>query len=263
MNFNNKWVWITGASTGLGEALAYAFAQEGANLILSSRNEAALKRVQANCNPASKVIVQVLDMTQYAVFEEVTQKVIAQTGTIDVLVNNAGISQRGLAKETPLVVDRKIMEINYFGAIGLTKAVLPYFLKQQAGHFIAVSSLVGKIGSPLRSTYAASKHALHGFYDSLRAESGKDGIQVTLILPGYVRTNVSMNALTSDGSPQNKMDNKQEKALSPEVFARKALRGIKQGKHEIYIGRTEVLAIHLKRFFPRLLANIISRVKVT
>jgi short-subunit dehydrogenase len=263
MNFSNKWVWITGASTGLGEALAYAFAQEGANLILSSRNEAELKRVQANCNPASKVIVQVLDMSQSTVFEEVTQKIIAQTGTIDVLVNNAGISQRSLAKETPLGIDRKIMEINYFGTIGLTKAVLPYFLKQQAGHFVAVSSLVGKIGSPLRSTYAASKHALHGFYDSLRAESVKDGIQVTLILPGYVRTNISINALTGDGSPQNKMDNKQEKGLSPEAFARKALRGIKQGKHEIYIGRREILAIYLKRFFPRLLANIISKVKVT
>lgn len=263
MNFSNKWVWITGASTGLGEALAYAFAQEGANLILSSRNEAELKRVQANCNPASKVIVQVLDMAQSTVFEEVTQKVIAQTGTIDILVNNAGISQRGLAKETPLAVDRKIMEINYFGAIGLTKAVLPYFLKQQSGHIVAVSSVVGKIGSPLRSTYAASKHALHGFYDSLRAESVKDGIQVTLILPGYVKTNISINALTGDGSPQNKMDNKQEKGLSPEAFARKALRGIARGKHEIYIGRKEILGIYIKRFFPRLLANIISKVKVT
>ncbi len=261
--FKNKWIWITGASSGLGEALAYAFANEGANLILSSRKQEELERVKSNCNEQSQVIIQVLDMMKHDQFHSVTKQVLAQTGSIDLLINNAGISQRGLVKDTPLEVDKQIMNINYFGAIGLTKAVLPSMLEQKSGHIIAMSSVVGYVGTPNRSTYAASKHALHGFYDSLRAETVDHGIKISLILPGYIRTNISFNAVTADGSPQNKMDDKQANGLLPEVFAKKALRGIKRGKHEILIGRTELMGIYLKRFFPKLLARIISRIKVT
>lgn len=262
MDFKDKWVWITGASAGLGEALAYAFADEGANLILSSRKQEELERVKSNCNTESQVIVQALDVTNYEMFQPITKKLLAATGGIDILINNAGISQRGLVKDTSLDVDKRIMEINYFGAVGLTKAVLPSMLERKSGHIIAMSSVVGYVGTPMRSTYAASKHALHGFYDSLRAETVDDGIKVSLILPGYIKTNISINAVTADGTPQNKMDNNQANGLLPEVFAKRALRGIKRGKHEILIGRTEMMAIYLKRFFPKLLARIVSRINV-
>ncbi|MEL6718990.1 MAG: SDR family oxidoreductase [Bacteroidota bacterium] len=264
MQLQGKWVWITGASSGLGEALSYEFARNGANLIISSRKQVDLERVKANCSDKVSVIVQVLDVaTQQDQFEIITQKLVQQTGRIDILINNAGISQRGLVKNTDLAVDRKIMEINYFGAIALTKAVLPVMLQQGSGQFVAMSSLVGKFGSPLRSTYAASKHALHGFFDSLRAETVNEQIKVTLICPGYIHTNISQNAVTADGTAQGTTDAKTANGLTPEAFAKKAVRGIAKGKREIIIGRSETLGIYLKRFFPGIFARIISRVNVT
>lgn len=263
MEVKGKRIWITGASSGLGEALAYEFADRGANLILSSRKIKELERVKANCNPAVEVVVQVLDVMEHAKINTITQDLLQKHGAIDILINNAGISQRSLVQETPLAIDKRIMDINYFGAIALTKAVLPAMLAQQSGHIVAMSSLVGKIGSPLRSTYAASKHALHGFYDSLRAEVEQKGIKVTLICPGYIHTNISINAVTSDGSPQNKMDDKQANGLSPEAFARKAVNGIIREKQEFAIGKYEVAVLYIKRFFPRLVHRIVSNVKVT
>ncbi|MEM9887848.1 MAG: SDR family oxidoreductase [Bacteroidota bacterium] len=263
MDLKGKWVWITGASSGLGEAMSYEFAKKGANLILSSRKLEELERVKANCNPAAKVEIQVLDVAEQAQFETVTNDLLSKTGSIDILINNAGVSQRGLVKETQLAVDRRIMEINYFGAIALTKAVLPSMLKRRSGQIVVMSSLVGKFGSPLRSTYAASKHALHGFFDSLRAETAKEGITITILCPGYVHTNVSQNALTADGQSQGTTDEKTAQGLSPEQFAKKAVRSIEKEKREVIIGRTETLGIYLKRFFPGLFARIISRVAVT
>jgi len=264
MQIQGKWVWITGASSGLGEALSYEFAKNGANLIISSRKQADLERVKESCPSGVQVLVQVLDVAnEQEKFETITQNLVQQTGRIDILINNAGISQRGLVQDTTLAVDRKIMEINYFGAIALTKVVLPIMLKQKGGQFVAMSSLVGKFGSPLRSTYAASKHALHGFFDSLRAETVNDNIKVTLICPGYIHTNISKNAVTHDGRPQGTTDTKTANGLSPEIFARKAVKAIAKGKREVIIGRSETLGIYLKRFFPSIFAKIISRVNVT
>ncbi|MEM8523650.1 MAG: SDR family oxidoreductase [Bacteroidota bacterium] len=264
MQLQGKWVWITGASSGLGEALSYEFANNGANLIISSRKQADLERVKENCAPGVQVIIQVLDVAkEQEQFETITQQLVEQTERIDILINNAGISQRGFVKDTQLSVDRKIMEINYFGAVALTKAVLPIMLQQGSGQFVAMSSLVGKFGSPLRSTYSASKHALHGFFDSLRAETVNDNIKVTIICPGYIHTDVSKNAITGDGSVQGTTDAKTASGLSPEVFARKAVKGIAKGKREFIVGRSETLGIYLKRFFPGVFARIISRVNVT
>lgn len=262
MDIQHKWVWITGASSGLGEALAYAFADAGANLILSSRTKEALERVKANCNPKATVLVQPLDVAQHEQLPSIAATVLQQTGRIDMLINNAGVSQRSLVKDTDLEVDKYIMNVDFFGSVALTKAVLPFMLKQGSGHIVAMSSLVGKIGSPMRSAYAASKHALHGFFDSLRAETMKEGIKVTLICPGYIHTNVSVNALTADGTPQNKMDKNQANGMPSEVFARKALRGILREREEVYIGGKELAAIYLKRFFPGILSKIISGIKV-
>lgn len=263
MQLANKWIWITGASSGIGEALSYELARKGANLILSSRKQADLERVKANCSSEVKVIVQILDVTEQANFQHITADLLEQTGGIYMLINNAGISQRGLVNETALSVDRRIMEINYFGAIALTKAILPSMLARGNGHFVAMSSLVGKFGSPKRSTYSASKHALHGFFDSLRAELVQTDIKVTIICPGYIRTSISKNALTSDGTQQGTMDTKTDQGLSPDELARRAVRALEQQKREVVIGGKERFGVYLKRFVPSVFAKVIAKVNVT
>ncbi|MGZ4035760.1 MAG: SDR family oxidoreductase, partial [Bacteroidia bacterium] len=199
--YKNKIVWITGASSGIGEALAHAFAAEGAKLILSARRNDELVRVKNSLklNDAD-VLILPLDLSDTSHVNELTKQVISKFGRIDILVNNGGMSQRSLAKDTSLENDRKLMEINFFGTVALTKSVLPFMLKQKSGHIIAMSSISGKFGFYLRSAYSASKHALHGFFESLRMEIYNDNIKVMIICPGRIKTNISINALTSDGS---------------------------------------------------------------
>jgi short-subunit dehydrogenase len=179
-------------------------------------------------------------------------------------VNNGGISQRAFAKDTQIRVDKKIMEINYLGTIALTKGILPHFIKNKKGHFVITTSIVGKIGTPLRSSYAASKHALHGFFDSLRAEHHQDNIAVTLVCPGFVNTNVSINALTGDGTPQEKLDVVTENGIQPERFAKLMAIAIKKKKEEVYIaGAKEKLGVYAKLFYPKLLSTMIRKLSVT
>ena len=263
--FRNKRIWITGASSGIGEALAYSCAGEGAHLILSSRKETELRRVATAAaeKGAASVSVQPLDLADHAGIPEIVGAVLKKTGKVDILINCGGISQRGLALETTLEVDKKIMNINFFGTIALTKALLPSMLTHQLGHIVTITSVTGKFGSPKRSAYAASKHALHGFFDSLRAELGHTPIQVTLVCPGFVRTNVSINALGGDGRPQGTMDEATEKGMSPEEAARRTLRAIRQGKEEVWFGGREVLGVYLKRFFPAYFSKVLRRAKVT
>jgi len=262
--FKNKRVWITGASSGIGEALALAFAQQGAHLILSARKEQELHRVAAAATAAGAVstLVQPLDLAQHDSIPNTAEKVLRQVGKVDVLINNGGISQRALALDTTLDVDKKLMNVNYFGTIALTKALLPTMLTHQLGHIVTVTSLTGKFGSPYRSSYAAAKHALHGFFDSLRAELGHTPIRVTLICPGFIKTNVSVNALTGDGSNLGMMDDAQANGMLPEVLARKILRAIESGKEEAYFGGKEVLGVYLKRFFPAYFSKVLRKAKV-
>ncbi len=262
-SYTNKTVWITGASSGIGEALTYEFAKQGANLIISARRVDELERVQEQCPDPSKVQVLTLDLATADTFAAKTNEALAFFGQVDVMVHNAGISQRSLAKDTSVDVDRKLMEVNYLGTVALTKTLLPHFLGRKAGQFVVITSLVGIIGSPLRSGYSASKHALHGFFDSLRAELTKDNIGVTIICPGYIATNVSVNALTGDGSKQNSMDTKTAAGLQPDVAARQMVRAISNGKLEVYIGKGETWAVYLKRFFPTLFAKVLAKAKVT
>lgn len=263
--FKNKRIWITGASSGIGEALAIAFAEHGADLVLSARNEKELQRVaeEAKNAGAASVMVQVLDLGSHSEISGVAQNVLRQVGKIDILINNGGISQRALALDTTLDVDKKLMDVNYFGTIALTKAVLPSMLTHHLGHIVTVTSLTGKFGSPLRSSYAASKHALHGFFDSLRAELANTPVRVTLVCPGFVRTNVSVNALRGDGSSQGTMDAATDKGMAPEDLARKILRAIENGKEELWVGGKEVLGVYLKRLFPAYFSKIIRKAKVT
>jgi dehydrogenase/reductase SDR family member 7B len=264
MSFLNKRVWITGASSGIGEALAYAFAEHGAHLILSARNETELQRVAAAALQAGagSVLVRRLDLGQHAEIPEIVREVLEQVGKVDILVNNGGVSQRSLAVETTLEVDKKLMDVNYFGTVALTKAVLPNMLTHQLGHIVTITSLTGKFGTAYRSSYAASKHALHGFFDSLRAELGDTPIKVTLICPGFVRTNVSVNALTGTGAQLGTMDEATDKGMPPERLAQKILRAIESGKEESYFGGKEVLGVYLKRFFPAYFSKMLKKAKV-
>jgi len=264
---NNKVIWLTGASSGIGEAVAYELAKKGAKLILSARRKDELERVKGNCFPSSQINIRILplDLSNPSMLPISAEAAIQIFGHIDILINNAGISQRSLAKETALDVDRRIMEVDYFGTIALTKSLLPHFLKRGSGHFVTVSSVMGKIGTPYRSGYAAAKHALHGFFDSLRAEVWKENkdILVTLICPGWIRTNITIYALTGSGEKLNQMDPNTEKGLPPEDFAKKMIRAIEKKKEEVYIGGSkELSAVYLKRFFPSLFSRIIRKTNV-
>ncbi len=264
MNFNNKIIWITGASSGIGKGLALAFSEQGANIIISSRNKQKLIEVKAVCKNPERVKILPLDLADFSSFKEKTKTANNFFNGIDILINNGGISQRSYAVDTELKVDQQIFDVNYFGSIALTKAVLPYFISKKSGQIVVISSIMGKLGTPLRSAYAASKHALHGFFDCLRAELYRDNIKVTIICPGYVNTNVSKNALTADGSKHNKDDAGNANGMSPDVFAKKALKSISKQKKEVVIaGIKETAAVYLKRFFPSILAKVVRKVNVT
>lgn len=263
MSFAGKVVWITGASSGIGEAMALAFSQAGATLILSARREAELERVRQACRDSEKHLVLPLDMADFEAIPQAVETARAWNPRLDIVVQNAGISQRSLARETEFAVDERIMRVNFLGVVAHSKALLPWFLEQKGGHFVVVTSLVGKFATPLRSAYSASKHALHGFFDSLRAELYNDGIDVTLICPGYIHTQISLNALTGDGSAQGTMDRAQAQGMSSETFAQKSLKAIAKRKPEAYIGGRETWGVLVHRFFPGLFRHLIRRVNVT
>jgi dehydrogenase/reductase SDR family member 7B len=255
-------IWITGASSGIGEASAKKFSKEGFQVIISARNLNELNRVKSECSFPTDVKVLPLDLVEIDSFAQKVKEAVSFFGKVDVVLHNGGISQRSLIKETGLEVDRKLMEVNFFGTVALTKAILPHFISRKTGHFAVVSSLVGKFGSPFRSSYAASKHALHGFFDTLRAEHFQENIAVTMICPGFIRTNVSINAITADGSTLGKMDEAQEKGMSPEDCAAEIFSAITRKKEEVNIGGKETLAVYVKRFFPGVFSKIIKKAKV-
>lgn len=260
--FQNKIVWITGASSGIGEALAKALALKGAKLILSSRRSEELERVKKSLKLSdSDILILPLDLAETAKTDTLTKQVIEKFGRIDILINNGGISQRSLTKDTSLAIDRKVMEVNFFGTVALTKSVLPYMLQQKSGHIITISSIVGKFGFYLRSAYSASKHALHGFFESLRMEIAGDNVKILIVCPGKIHTNISVNAITGDGSKHSKMDKSTASGLSAQVCAQQILNGIKNNKEELFIGGKELRAIWLKRFFPKLFSRIIQKQK--
>lgn len=255
----DKVIWITGASSGIGEALAYELSKYNHKIIISSRNADALKKVQLNCAHTENVRIVPLDLTAFDKMEQYVEEALKAFGNIDILINNGGVSQRSLIAETDFLVDKKILEVNYLGTVALTKALLPHFLARKTGHYVTVTSLMGKFGTPYRSSYCGAKHALHGFFDVLRMEHQKDGIDVTLICPGFVATNVAKNALTGKGEKQQTDDKATQNGLSAEAFAKKMMKAISKKKFEAYIGKKEVMGVYLKRFFPRFLHYFVLR----
>jgi short-subunit dehydrogenase len=260
-------IWITGASSGIGEALVYHLAHQGARLILSSRRKEELERVKGNCPQYSQADIRVLplDLSESSTLKLTAEAASQIFGHIDILVNNGGISQRSMAKDTVLDVDRRLMEVDYFGTVALTKALIPHFIQRKQGHFVVISSVMGIIGAPNRSGYAAAKHALHGFFDSLRAEMWKESkhIHVTIVCPGWIRTNLAVHALTASGAELNDEDKRNSQGMTPEALATRIVSAIRKKKEEVYIGGLmEMASIYMKRFLPGIFSKLVRKVKI-
>ena len=250
MSFQDMVVWFTGASSGIGEALARAALSRGAWVIASGRRIAELERV---AGAGGRALALPFDVTDYAALPSVVAKAWNWQGRVDVLVNNAGVSQRSLALDTDLDVYRRLMEVNYLAPVALTQLVLPRMVERASGHIAVVSSVAGKVGSPLRTGYSGAKHAVLGYFDSLRAEvEAAYGVRVSVILPGSVRTAIAVNALTGDGSARGRSDANIDAGMDPAAVADAILDGIDAGKPEIVVadGR-ELAALQLRAQDPQ------------
>lgn len=256
-----KIIWITGASSGIGEALALKWAAPGIRLVLSGRNRNQLEIVAENCKKReAEVLILTFDL---AVPEEVASAVATVQSafpSLDILVNNGGISQRSLLIDTPMEVARKIMEVDFWGHAGLTRQILPFMVKSGGGHIVVVSSLTGLFGFPQRSAYAAAKHALHGYFETLRLEHFRDNIRVTMVCPGMVKTNISIHSLTATGGEHGLMDKGQEEGVSAAYCAKKIVKAVSNNRKEIIIGKKDVIMPYLKRYIPWLFYQIAQRI---
>jgi short-subunit dehydrogenase len=256
-----KIIWITGASSGIGEALALKWAAPGIQLVLSGRNRSQLEIVAENCKKSgAEALVLTFDL---AVPEEVASAVATVQSAfprLDILVNNGGISQRSLLIDTPMEVARKIMEVDFWGHAGLTRQILPFMVKSGGGHIVVVSSLTGLFGFPQRSAYSAAKHALHGYFETLRLEHFRDNIRVTMVCPGMVKTNISIHSLTATGGEHGLMDKGQEEGVSAAYCAKKIVKAVSNNRKEIIIGKKDVIMPYLKRYIPWLFYQIAQRI---
>lgn len=262
-SFADKVAWITGASSGIGEALARALAAEGATIVLSSNEPEELEEARKRCARPETHLCLPFDLAEGEEFPGLAAQVLERYGRVDYLFNNGGVSQRAPAVETSLAVDRKVMEIDFFSHVALTKAVLPSMLERRSGHIVVTTSVMGMMPAPLRTAYCAAKHALHGYFDTLRAELWREGIQVTLVCPAAVRTKVSENALTGDGSRFGRMDRLIGTGMPPEECARQILHVVRRGKFEVVIGKPRYkVAVWLKRLAPGLYYRVLANTKV-
>ncbi|HKK38496.1 MAG TPA: SDR family NAD(P)-dependent oxidoreductase [Cryomorphaceae bacterium] len=260
MGENLDCIWITGASSGIGAEAARQFAHGKSRIILSARSVSKLEELKHSLPHPEKIIVTALDLTDSSSISSAVDEVLSK-GLIPNLVFHAGgISQRSYALETSIDVDRRLMEVNYFGTIELTKALLPAMLKNGGGSFAVISSLVGLFGYGVRSAYSASKHALHGFFESLDIELGDQGINSTLICPGGVQTNISLNALQGDGSKTGVMDEMQSAGMPVEEAVEKMIKGIVQKKRLLIIGSgKEKLGVFMHKYFPSIFFKIAAK----
>ena len=263
--FANHVVWITGASSGIGAALARAWAAQGAHLIVSARRAPELEALVAQLGLGpDRALVLPLDLEQPHTHAAAVAAALAHWGGIDVMVHNAGVSQRSPLADTQLAVLRRLMEVNYFGTVSLTQLLLPHLLARGRGQLVVISSVMGLYSAPLRGGYAAAKHALHGYFEALRAETHDRGLRVTLVCPGYVRTDVSRNALTADGTPQGSMDATTAAGLDPDAVARRIVAAVAAGRLRLVMGGWRELMGHwLSRLAPGLHALAIRKIRST
>jgi len=254
-SFNAKTVWITGASSGIGEALALDFARRGARVVLSARRRPELERVRDLCveggAPADNLLVLPLDVVDYAAMPGALATVVDRFGGVDLLINNAGISQRSLCLETDMSVYRQLMEVDVLGQIALTRQVLPLMVKQGSGHVVVTSSVAGKVGVVLRTGYCAAKHAVMGFFDALRTEVAHLGIRVSTVIPGFIRTSIAANALRGDGAATGADEEDIAGGMDVTRCAAIIIEGLARGEDEIAVGEgQEMELLELKRTQP-------------
>lgn len=232
MSFKGRAVWITGASSGIGAAMARALAKDGARLILSGRNQAALAEVAAACGDA---LMLPFETTDYSALPAAVQRAWEWSGGVDLLVNNAGISQRSLAVDTDFAVYDRIVAVDLLAPIALTQALLPRMAARGSGRIAMISSVAGKVGVPMRTAYCAAKFGIAGYADALRAEIAHLGIKVHNIYPGSIRTDVSRNALTSDGSARGVSDKAIDTGIDPDVAVREMIDAMLADQREIIV----------------------------
>lgn len=251
MDFLNKIIWITGASSGIGEALVYELNKLNAKLIISSRRKKELQRVASNCTKKNKPYILPLDLEKNNELALKANEAISAFGKIDILINNGGVGQEGLAINNTLEVEKKVMNINFFGNIELTRRVIPNMKKNGYGKIVVISSILGKLGLPGLGIYSASKHALHGYYEGLRQEVKSSGINVLIIKPGFIKTSVSENSLKSDGSISGRQSSAQKNGMPADICAKKIIKAIKRNIEHVYISRYEHWVVYFKLIAPR------------
>lgn len=264
MIFRDRICWITGASSGIGKEISIQLAKEGAKLILSGSNINLLNEVKEECLKHTSFCLTVpFDLSKPEEVSAKAMELVEAYGPVYLLVNNGGITQRSLAIETSVEVDRRIMEIDYFSHIAITKIVIPGMLKAHEGFIAVTSSIAGKFGFHQRSAYSAAKHALQGFFETLRLELKPFNVYVTIAYPGFINTPISMRALDANGNPHGVMDPGQLQGMTAEKCAKKYIKAIKGRKPEVLIGGKELIMVHLKRLFPSIFYRVIGKVKPT
>jgi len=264
MDYRGKIIWITGAASGIGKALATEFSKKAATVILSDRDIKNLDEVAQACkNLGGKVVTAPFDLEKPDEIHDAVAKVLKSHPKIDLLFSNGGISQRSYAIDTPVGIDRKIMEINFFGAVVLTKELLPSLISGTGGKIVITSSAVGKFGFPLRTAYCASKHALQGYFEALRAELYDKNVKVTIVSPGRVFTNISVNAIDQKGKKYGKMDEGQKKGIPASTCAKRIIRAVEKNKKELWLGGPVILMIYIRLYLPFLFHKLAPRIKPT
>ncbi|MGN7820087.1 SDR family oxidoreductase [Chitinophaga sp. 22536] len=253
MSYQDQVIFITGASSGIGRQLALLLAQEKARLILAARHADTLATVQREClQYTSFCEILIMDITQPEQVDAGAKKAWQLYGRIDVLINNAGVTQRSKLIDTQVSAIRQLMEVNFFGPVMLTKALLPYFQQQQHGQIVVVSSMAGLMGYPWRSGYNAAKHALQGYFETLQTEQPIPQLHTTIVCPGRIQTPITYAAITADGSPFGKMDPGQAHGIPVDKCARLIITGMRKRKKQVLIAREERILLWFKRFFPPL-----------
>ncbi len=262
--FYNKTIWITGASSGIGEQLTYDLSKLGAKLILSARRRGELERVKNACEGYSNNIsILTLDLADHDALPKKVEEVLKKVGKLDILINNGGISQREFALNTSFEVDKRIMDVNYFGTIAITKPIAQSMARHQLGQILTITSVAGKIGPPMRSAYSASKFALHGFMDVLRAEIAQYDVTVTTVCPGFVKTKIAENALTGNGLKRQEKDPNIESGMEVSYVSSRILNALRKKREEVYIGKKEVLGVYIMRLWPKLLFKWMKKLAKT
>lgn len=255
----NKTILITGATSGIGKALAFQLAG-GNTLLLAARNENALEEVKLACEKiGSTVYTFKSDLSKMEEVEQLAKKITSLHTHLDILINCAGISQRSQAEETTELVDREIMELNFFSPVRLTKLLWPLLKQSNHANIVNISSVTGTFGFPQRSAYAASKHAMEGFFESWMLENKHSNIYFTTVAPGRILTNISLNALKSDGSKHQEMDQGQAKGIKAEVCAAKIIRAINKNQRKLYIVQQERILLFLHRYFPSAFVFLVKK----